>query len=438
MLTCALLRALRWRGLDPCAFKCGPDYIDPMFHRAALGVESHNLDLFLCGAPRLSVLFERACRGHGAAVVEGVMGLFDGVGGVSDRASTWEVADTLGLPILLVLPARGASLTLAAQIRGLRDFRMPNRIAGVILNECPRSLCDRLAGALEKETGIPVLGCMPRMDAACVESRHLGLLTAREIKDLDARIDALARALEENVDVMRLLTVFSASTPPGCFPAPLPDEPPKRVRCRIAVARDEAFCFAYAETLETLARHGAELVFFSPLHDAALPEDVGGLYLPGGYPELYARALAENESMRRAVAAAVRGGMPTVAECGGFLYLGTMLFSPEGERFPMAGALLGEGVKAGRLVRFGYATLCAERDSLLFRAGEEVPVHEFHRWDSTANGDAFLFTKPSTSVTWRAGYASETFYAAFAHLYMEGSPVLAERFAAAAEAYGKQ
>lgn len=435
MVSCALLRALKRRGLDPCAFKCGPDYIDPMFHRAVLGVESHNLDLFLCGAERLRALYARSCRGRGAAVVEGVMGLFDGVGGVTDRASTWAVADQLDLPILLVLPARGASLTLAAQISGLRDFRKPDRIAGVILNECSRMLCDTLAPALEKETGIPVLGCLPRLDAARVESRHLGLLTAREIDDLDARLDALADALEENVDMARLLDLFDGENSEEQPARPAADEPPSAPRCRIAVARDEAFCFAYAETLETLERCGAQAVFFSPLHDAALPEQIGGLYLPGGYPELYARALAENESMRRAVADAVRGGMPTVAECGGFLYLGKSLASPEGEMFPMAGVLPGESAEAGKLVRFGYATLRAETDSLLFRAGEEHPVHEFHRWDSTENGEAFVLQKPVTGRTWRGGFASETLYAAFAHLYMEGCPETAERFVAAAERY---
>lgn len=435
-VACALLRAFQRRGLNPCAFKCGPDYIDPMFHRAVLGVESHNLDLFLCGEGRMRELYARACRGHGAAVVEGVMGLYDGLGGTTDRASTRHVADTLGLPVLLVMPARGAGLTLAAQIRGLRDFRAPDRVAGVLLNECPRALCAGLAPVIEKETGVPVLGCLPSVEAARVGSRHLGLLTAREIDGLDAKIQALADALEENADMERLLAVFSGGAPEGPLQSPAPGRPADAPRCRVAVARDEAFCFVYAETLEALERRGAEAVFFSPLRDAALPKGAGGLYLPGGYPELYARALAENEGMRRAVAAAVRGGMPTVAECGGFLYLGTALRSPEGERFPMAGVLPGEGADAGKLVRFGYATLRAEADSLLLRAGEETPVHEFHRWDLTENGDAFTLTKPVTDRTWRGGFAGETLYAAFAHLYMEGRPALAERFVAAAERYG--
>ena len=430
-VACAMLRVLKERGYDPCAFKCGPDYIDPMFHRAILGVESHNLDLFLSSPDRVKALFARACRGHGAAVVEGAMGLYDGLGGVTARASAWELADTLDLPVLLVLPAHASSLTLAAQLCGLRDFRTPSHIKGVILNECSPVLYRTLAPTLERETGLPVLGCLPRLEGARIESRHLGLLTAPEIEDLDARLELLARAFSENVDLPRLLALFDG-------PAPAAQEPTASFerRCRIAVARDVAFCFAYAETLETLEALGAELVFFSPLRDAALPEGVGGLYLPGGYPELCAELLSENAKMRRAVAEAVRGGLPTVAECGGFLYLCSALSDPSGERFPMAGVLPGEAADVGKSVRFGYAELTAEEDSLLFRAGERFPVHEFHHWDASENGDAFQLTKPLSGRTWREGHAGRTLYAAFPHLYFAGSPVLAERFVRAAEEYG--
>ena len=430
-VACALLRLFRERGLAPCAFKCGPDYIDPMFHRAVLGVESRNLDLFLGGGKQVRTLFARACRGHGAAVIEGAMGFYDGLGGVSDRASAWQLADTLGLPVLLVLPARGASLTLAAQLRGLQDFRPDSHIAGVILNECSPALCRSLAPMLERETGLPVLGCLPQIAEARIESRHLGLLTAQEVADLDGRLALLARALEENADLPRLLALFDGAVPEAeDAPAPGP------VRCRIAVARDEAFCFCYAETIETFAALGAEPVFFSPLHDAILPEDIGGLYLPGGYPELYTGQLSENAAMRGAVARAVRGGLPTVAECGGFLYLSEALFSPEGERFPMAGVLPGEAANAGGLRRFGYAEMQAREDSLLFRAGERVPVHEFHYWDTTESGSAFRLEKPLSGRSWQEGYAGKTLYAAFPHLYFAGNPVLAERFVRAAEEVG--
>lgn len=194
-LACALLAALQKRGLAPCAFKCGPDYIDPMFHRSVLGVESHNLDLFLCGEDAARTLYARHAAGHGAAVVEGVMGFYDGVGGVTARASAWHVARTLDLPVLLVLRPRGASLTLAAQVRGLLAFRQPSHIAGILLNDCSAMLAQSLAPMLEQETGVPVLGYLPHMPEAVFGSRHLGLYTAAEIDGLAARIGALAAQL---------------------------------------------------------------------------------------------------------------------------------------------------------------------------------------------------------------------------------------------------
>ena len=426
-VTCALLRALQRRGLQPCAFKCGPDYIDPMFHRAMLGVPSHNLDLFLAQPQTVRTLYEAACRNHGAAVCEGVMGFYDGVGGVTTQASAWQVADTLNLPVLLVVRPKGASLTLAAQIRGLQAFRTPSHLAGILLNDCTPMLADSLAPMLERETGLPVLGCLPHLPEAVLESRHLGLYTAAEIENLTARLDQMATALEENADLDRLLRLCerpSRSVPPSTPQAPS--------TVPIAVAKDEAFCFTYAETLEVLRQYGGEPVFFSPLHDSALPDAIGGLYLPGGYPELYAKALAKNTAMRASIRHAVENGLPTVAECGGFLYLCQTLQDAQGQHWPMAGVLPGDGVQTQRLVRFGYAELTAETDSLLFRAGEQIPVHEFHYWDCTQNGTAFGVRKPITGRTWRCGFATPTLYAAFPHLYFAGRPQLAERFVKAA------
>lgn len=429
-VTCALLSALKKRGLDPCAFKCGPDYIDPMFHRSVLGVESHNLDLFLAEETAVRENFRRWTAGHGAAVCEGAMGFYDGLGGTTDRASAWHVAKTLELPVLLVVRPRGASLTLAAQIRGLLDFRRDSGVIGILLNDCAPSLCRSLAPMLERETGLPVLGCLPHLEEAAFSSRHLGLYTAGEIHDLTRRIDLLAQGLEKHADLDRLLVLCQGGEPvlPGAIPAGNGSVP-------IAVARDEAFCFTYAETLETLEAAGGCLRFFSPLRDSALPPDAAGLYLPGGYPELYAEALSRNEAMRRAVARAVEAGLPTVAECGGFLYLGQALEDEKGRGFPMAGALPGQGVRTPRLVRFGYGELTAGTDSLLLRAGETLPVHEFHYWDCTQNGDAFQMRKPLTGRSWACGFASDTLYAAFPHIYFAGRPKLAERFVAAASAY---
>lgn len=428
-MTCALLMALKRRGCAPCAFKSGPDYIDPMFHRAVLGVESRSLDLFFSAPETVRALYAKGAAGHGAAVCEGAMGFYDGLGGVSDRASAWHLADTLGLPVLLVVEPKGQSLTLAAELKGLVNFRTPSHIAGILLNNCTTRMHALLAPMLEEETGLPVLGFLPKLPEAVIGSRHLGLYTAAEVENLQQKLALLADAAEEHIDWPRLLALCEKEPP--ALPVQ-PETPPARVR--IAVAQDEAFCFIYAETLEAFRDAGAEVVFFSPLRDTALPENIGGLYLPGGYPELHARELSGNTSLLREIKQKIESGLPTAAECGGFLYLGQSLTDAEGQSWPMAGVLPGEAKDAGRLVRFGYATLSADSDSLLFRAGESVPIHEFHHWDSTANGTALAAKKPVGGAAWRCGFVNEHFYAGFPHLYWAGTP-LPQRFAAAAENY---
>ena len=428
-MTCALLMALKRRGCAPCAFKSGPDYIDPMFHRAVLGVESRNLDLFFSAPETVRTLYAKGAAGHGAAVCEGAMGFYDGLGGVSDRASAWHLADTLGLPVLLVVEPKGQSLTLAAELKGLDSFRTPSHIAGILLNNCTARMHALLAPMLEEETGLPVLGFLPKLPEAVIGSRHLGLYTAAEVENLQQKLALLADAAEEHIDWPRLLALCEKEPP--ALPVQ-PETPPARVR--IAVAQDEAFCFTYAETLEAFRDAGAEVVFFSPLRDTALPENIGGLYLPGGYPELHAKELSENTSLLREIKQKIESGLPTAAECGGFLYLGQSLTDAEGQSWPMAGVLPGEAKDAGRLVRFGYAALSADSDSMLFRAGESFPIHEFHHWDSTANGTALAAKKPVGGAEWRCGFVNEHFYAGFPHLYWAGTP-LPQRFAAAAENY---
>ena len=448
-VTCAVLAALKQRGADPCAFKSGPDYIDPMFHRSVLGVASHNLDLFLSAPDTVRALYARYAAGHGAAVCEGAMGFYDGQG-LTTRASAWELADTLGLPVLLVVQPKGASVTLAAQIQGIVHFRPDSHIAGILLNDCSEKLYKMLKNLLEAETGLPVLGYLPHLPGAAVESRHLGLKTADEIADLQAKIALLADSLvmdwEKLAEVtnmdgpelypLKLISGYLDDIPKPCPRLPvLPSDKPARHHVRIAVARDEAFCFTYAETLDVLRTAGAELVFFSPVHDTALPQNIGGLYLPGGYPELYAKQLSGNEAMLASIRDAVNAGLPTVAECGGFLYLGQSLEDADGKVWPMAGVLPGDGVKVGRLVRFGYAEMTAKQDNMLLRAREKLPIHEFHHWDSTANGTAFTARK-GEKMQWECGFATGNFYAGFPHLYWAGTP-LPGRFVCAAERYIK-
>jgi len=402
-LTCGLLSALKARGLNLQAFKCGPDYIDPMFHTQVLGVPSRNLDLFLQGEAGVRRTFAKAA-GADLVLVEGAMGFYDGLKG-TDRASAWAVAEALGLPVLLAVRPRGTSLTLAAQVRGLMDFRSPSHIAGLIFTDCKPGLHAYLKPILERETGLPVLGYLPPMEEAVLPSRHLGLYTAEEIDGLNARFAAIGTQLERSVDLDTLLSMAAeVETLKVREEYPIP-------RCTVAVARDEAFCFCYADNLDALERAGAELRFFSPIWDRELPQ-ADGLYLTGGYPELYARQLSENQTMRESVRRSVASGLPTVAECGGFLYLQQTLEDDSGTAWPMAGVLPGAGFRTDRLQRFGYKELLPETDSLLFRAGERVPAHEFHYWDCTEYGPVL----------------TENMYAAFPHLHFGGELPLAERF----------
>ena len=424
-LTCALLRVLERRGLSPCAFKCGPDYIDPMFHRSVLGLPSRNLDLFFSTPAEVRHNLARGARGQGAAVIEGVMGYYDGVGG-GERASSWHLAQVTQTPTILVAEPKGSALTLAAVLQGLAQFREPSQVRGVLLNGTTPAMAARLSRDIERETGLPVLGCLPRMPECAIPSRHLGLYTPGEIADLGARVDKLADALEQYADVDGLLAI--ARSAPYLE---VPEEPEETVASAgvLAVAWDEAFCFYYQENLELLERSGLKIVKFSPLTDQKLPEGTCGLYLGGGYPELYAKQLSGNAPMLAALREAAAADLPILAECGGFLYLQKNLEDPEGTPWPMAGVLEGFGFQTGRLQRFGYVTLSPREDSAYLRTGEPLAAHEFHRWDCTQNGESCLAQKPESEKSWNCMLCNGNLLAGFPHLYLPSCPQVARRFA---------
>ncbi len=440
VMSCAVMAAWKRRGLPVRSFKCGPDYIDPMFHSRILGIPGRNLDLFLQGEQGVKRSFFR--EKDAVALVEGAMGYYDGRNGGTE-ASAWETARYLGIPAVLVVNPRGSGLTLAAQLRGMMSFREESGISGFLLTGCTERTAATVGAVLERECGLPVFGFLPEMKEAEIESRHLGLLTAAEIADLRDRFERIADQAEKSVDLDGLLKLgekadAGAETGYGRTPAregtqkAAPEADSSIPRCRIAVAKDEAFCFYYEDNLEALRAAGAELLTFSPLHDRQLPEKTDGLYLGGGYPELYGQQLAENESMRASVRAAVREGVPTVAECGGFLYLQRSLEAPDGRVFPMCGAIPGVGFRTGRLQRFGYLTLYADRDSLLFRRGEQAPAHEFHYWDSTDCGTD-LRAEKADGRSWNCVFAETRLYAGFPHLHFGGERPFAERFVKACE-----
>ena len=417
-VVCAVLQALVNRGLKTGAFKCGPDYIDPMFHSRIIGAKSANLDLHFFSENTLRFLLAKNAAGCDVSVIEGAMGFYDGAGLTTWKTSAYELALVTKTPVVLVVNARGAALSVLAVIEGFLRFRPESGIRGVILNQCTAMTYASLSDAIEERFGIRCFGFLPRLDECVLESRHLGLVTAGEIRDLREKMQTLAAQAEKTLDIDALLALAHEAEPLDYTPVVLP----KKEKIRLAVARDNAFCFYYEDSLNLLRRLGANLIDFSPLHDNALPEDLDGLYLGGGYPELYAQALSGNETMRQSIREAVCAGLPCIAECGGFMYLTEAIGG-----CPMAGVLPGSCFDTGKLTRFGYVTLTASKDNLLCRAGQSIPAHEFHHWDAEQPGSDFTAEKPSCR-RWTCAVATDTLYAGFPHFHFYANPTFAVRF----------
>lgn len=417
-VTCAIVQALVDRRLKVAAFKCGPDYIDPMFHSRIIGAKSANLDLHFFDENTLRYLLAKNAAESEIAVIEGVMGYYDGQSLTDSRAGSYHISRVTATPTVLVVNARGAALSVLATIQGFLDFCPDHTIRGVILNRCSAMSYPALKRAIEARYPIRAYGYLPPMPDCTLESRHLGLVTAQEVHGLREKLAALAAQAEQSIELDELLRL-SRTAPPVSF---LPVTFPKQEAVRIAVARDEAFCFYYEDNFDAMREMGAQLVFFSPLHDATLPPELHGLYLGGGYPELHARRLSENATMRACVRSALARGIPCIAECGGFMYLTQAI----GEH-AMVAALPGTCFDTGRLTRFGYVTVRAEADTLLYRAGESFPAHEFHHWDCTAPGDDLTATKPS-GKSWRCAVATDRLYAGFPHLHFYAKPSLLTNF----------
>lgn len=448
MITCGIITLLKKKGLKVAALKCGPDYIDPMFHRQVLGVPSGNLDTFFTEQETLCWLLKQKAEPADITVIEGVMGYYDGLGGVLPESSAYDVARQTKTPAILVIDGKGSSLSLAAVVKGFKEYKEDSNIRGVILNRTNGMIYERLKEVIEAECGVKALGYVPAIRDLQVPSRHLGLVAPEEIRSFRDWSEMLAEAMGETLDLEGILALSEeAPVVEGKRPE-IPRLPaaedvgradaagPSKVR--IGVAFDEAFSFYYTENFALMEEMGAEILRFSPMHDKEIPEGVSALLFGGGYPEIYAKELAENISMLESIRRAIADGMPCIAECGGFMYLNRTLEDEKGEKHALAGALPGDAFPVHKLSRFGYIEATAEKDGLLALRGEKIRGHEFHYWDSTENGDAFTARKPVGKRSWSCMFQTETLAAGFPHFYFYNNPDMLFRYLKKAQDYAEK
>ncbi len=454
-ITCALLQAMKNRKLIAKSFKCGPDYIDPMFHKKVLGIESKNLDLFFSDRDEIRRLFY-AENSSDISVVEGVMGLYDGINSSSNQGSSYDLACKLEIPVVLVVNAHGMGRSLLALIKGFQAMDEDNRIKAVILNQISPMFFETVRPLIENELGLTVLGYYPKLVEGTFESRYLGLKMPDEIEGIKDDIQRAAATIEKTVNIDKLLEIsrimrtdrevteanvevaIAADCAKTDIEADAGDYEAKAScvsvdsaceisRVRIGVARDEAFCFFYEENLKLLKSMGAELVEFSPISDNVIPDNIDGLLLGGGYPELHAGRLSANVSMLESIKTAIDAGMPSLAECGGFMYLHDSI-EVEGISYPMVGVLEGNCAKKEKLIRFGYLTIEEKDGHFLKQDNRSIKGHEFHYYDSSNNGSDAVSVKPFSNRSWEAAHITDNHWWGFAHLYYPSNRAFAKAF----------
>jgi len=423
-----LMGALRKHGLKVQPFKTGPDYIDPSYHTWVTGESSRNLDTWLLSRDGVLELFTRAMRGKDIAVVEGVMGLYDGHSSLNEEGSTAELAKLLGAPVLLVVDSRKGARSLAAMVAGYHAFDSSLRLGGVILNGIGSDEHLRLCReAIEHYTEIAVLGYLPRRDSLSLPERHLGLIPTVEGSASKEFLKNLVDQCQATLNIPQILSLSEQAVAPQAEPVLFPPVP-KPAMARIAVAKDKAFSFYYQDSLDLLEAWGAELVPFSPLQDTDLPQDISGLYIGGGFPELYAAGLADNKSIRQAIKVAAGRGMPVYAECGGLMYLGRSIGDLQGNEYPMVGAIpVSSQIDSPRL-SLGYRTVQALGDGPILRQGEIVRGHEFH-WSVPENAadspNAYCVIDKGRRLE---GFHRRKLLASYIHLHLGSLPSMAVRF----------
>lgn len=430
-----ILAALRQRGLKVQSFKAGPDYIDPGYHRLASGRPAHNLDSWLTPAELLPEILATEAEDADIAIVEGVMGLYDG--GRQGISSTAEIAKIIKAPVLLVIDAKSMGASAAAIAKGFRDYDPQVQVAGVILNRLGSDTHEAMIREAMAGIDMEVFGALRRDASLQMPERHLGLLPVEENQEREL-IDRMGQAVAGQLELDKLLGLARCAAP---LPAIKHIAADKQYHCRIGVARDEAFSFYYPASIKVLERLGAEIVPFSPLHDEKLP-DVDGLFIGGGFPEMFAGKLAANSSMRQAVGQAAQDDMPILAECGGYMYLMEALQDFAGKMHPMAGVFSGEAVMTEKLQMVGYVEAELQRDSLMGKMGTKLRGHEFHfskeRETVSEANVPFVFRKLRNNSEYPAGQQVRHVLGSYLHLHFAGCPEAAEHFVRQCAAYGKK
>lgn len=432
-ITCALLKALVDKKFLVQPYKCGPDYIDPMLHTYITKTESRNLDPFFLDSKDLEQIFIKDAKNAEIAVIEGVMGFYDGVA-MTKKASTHSVAEATKTPTILVMNVKGMANTVIPLLKGLKEYNFgDNQIKGVILNCCTKNLYESMKPLIEEELKIMVLGYFPVDEKIVIGSRHLGLMTAQELGNLSEIVKELGRVASETIDLERVVMLAkSASVLEDKEEIPTEILEVKKElgdrEVKIAVAKDKAFCFYYRENLDILEQMGAKLCYFSPISDKKLPEGISGIYLGGGYPEAYAKELSENKKMKREIQKAQEEKIPILGECGGFMYLCKELVDTKGDAFSMAGVIEAKVCMTPKLnMQFGYVTATALKTAGFAEEGLKIRTHEFHYSKEEPRGELFELEKIN-GRKWNGVYGEENLMAGYPHWYFRNCLSMAKNF----------
>ncbi len=412
--TMGLIKLLSRKGIKVSSYKCGPDYIDTMFHSKALNVPCRNIDLFLSNSSTVKNILADS---EDIAVIEGVMGFYDGIAFQCD-ASTYHISMETDTPVILVINAKGQANTLNALLYGVLNYTK-NNIEGVVLNRVSKSSYEMYKKMIEDEFNIKVFGYIPELKDCTLKSRHLGLITAGEMENIENIINNIADVLEESIDIDALLKTASNAEELEYSPV----EIKKYDLCRIGIAYDNAFCFHYKDNINILESLGAEIVYFSPLTDEKLPENIHGIIFYGGYPELYLEQLAGNISFINSLKEYYSKKIPLMAECGGYMYISKNI-----EGVNTAGLIKSRSIMSNRLQNFGYIYMQTEQESILGEKGMVIPAHEFHYSYMEDEYTCCSIKKPKSKRSWQGVYLSDHVYAGYPHLYYLSNIKIAENF----------